>query len=178
MKVASHLLKLYSDLGAKAQILDLCSLSLSDAVGGDYLKGPKGSFQQAVERVSAAEGLVVVVPEYNGSYPGILKLFIDYWKYPESFEHRPIAMVGLGYRWGGLRPVEHLQQVFGYRNSYVFPNRVFLQNIGNVLKNDQIVDPVLGELLAVQSREFLKFIHGLQLKELDANTKLLSTKKK
>jgi NAD(P)H-dependent FMN reductase len=171
LKVAMYVLNLYKELGAPARVLDLAELNFAEASDGDYFS-PKGDLLAAVERVTAAEGLVVVVPEYNGSFPGILKLFIDHWRYPESFEHRPIALVGLGNRWGGLRPVEHLQQVFGYRNGYVFPNRIFLPGIKDVLKDGDIGDPKLADLLRVQTRDFLKFIRALEHERLDANSRL------
>jgi chromate reductase len=119
---------------------------------------------------------VMVVPEYNGSYPGILKLFIDYWKYPESFEHRPVAFIGLGWRWAGLRPVEHLQGVFGYRNAYSFPVRVFLPNIGNTLKDGKLTDPAIDEMLKTQTREFAKFVRGLKSESLDSVSRKLAAK--
>ena len=47
-------------------------------------------------------------------------------KFPESFEKRPVCFTGLGAGiWGALRPVEQLQAIFGYRNAYLFPERVF-----------------------------------------------------
>lgn len=153
-------------------LIDLQQLSLVDAAGGVYFKGAQGSFQTAVDRVTRADGLVVVVPEYNGSFPGILKLFIDYWKYPDSFENRPIALVGLGAKWGGLRPVEHLQQVFGYRNAFIFPNRVFISNVKDSLKGGVVSDLVVNDLLKIQTRDFLKFIRALKDEQLDANSRL------
>lgn len=170
-KVAKCIHELYGGLNAEAQILDLQTLDLTEIASGEYGK-VKGSFATAVDRVTAAEGLVIVVPEYNGSFPGALKLFIDYWKYPQTFENRPIAFVGLGGRWGGLRPVEHLQQVFGYRNAYVFPNRVFISNIKDVLKEGKITDEFLSGLLKVQAQEFVKFVKALKTQGLDANSRL------
>ena len=82
-----------------------------------------------IDRIDRAEGLYLICPEYNGSYPGVIKTFIDYWSYPKSFEKRPVCFTGLGGVFGGLRPVEHLQQIFGYRNAFIFPERVFLQNV-------------------------------------------------
>ena len=35
--------------------------------------------------ILSASGLVIVVPEYNGSMPGALKLFIDLLPYPRQF---------------------------------------------------------------------------------------------
>ncbi|MGE0764102.1 MAG: NAD(P)H-dependent oxidoreductase, partial [Bdellovibrionales bacterium] len=111
-----------------------------------------------------------VCTEYNGSYPGDLIFFIDLWSHPESFEHRPICLIGLGGRFGGLRPVEHLQQVFGYRNSYVFPQRVFLFNIWDTLKNGQMNDKEALGLLKLQAQNFQRFVRGLSSEKLDANS--------
>lgn len=170
-KIAAMLHEDYKACGAESEILDLSQLNFADAVGAAY-KAAKGTFLDGVARVTAADGLVFVVPEYNGSYPGALKLFIDYWKYPESFENRPVAFVGIGTRWGGLRPVEHLQQVFGYRNAYIFPNRVFITNVHKSFQDGKIQDPMVADLLKVQTRDFLKFIKALKDERLDANSRL------
>src|SRR6202041_2664385 len=78
-------------------------------------------------RIMDAGGLHMVAPEYNGSFPGVLKYFIDMLKFPESFENRPVCFTGLAAGiWGALRPVEQLQAIFGYRNAHIFPARVFL----------------------------------------------------
>lgn len=64
----------------------------------------------------------------------MLKYFIDMLPFPESFEHRPVCFVGLAVgMWGALRPVEHLQAIFGYRNAYVFPDPVFMPGINKLL---------------------------------------------
>jgi chromate reductase len=170
LTIAKHVLELYRKQGATADLLDLAQMPASELSGGEYFKGAQGSYKKAVERVTEAEGVVIVAPEYNGSYPGILKLFIDYWRYPETFEHRPIAMVGLGTRWGGLRAIEHLQQALGYRNAYVFPNRVFFMNVKDILKDGKISDPQLTEMLELQTIGFVKYIRALEHQHLDANS--------
>jgi chromate reductase len=175
LKVAQLLQEDYRALKTDVQVLDLAQLNFQDAVGGNYVQGAQGSFLTAVERVNHADALVIVVPEYNGSFPGSLKLFIDYWRYPNSFENRPMAFVGVGLRWGGLRPVEHLQQVMGYRNAYIFPHRVFLSNVKDTLKDGKISDPLIKELLKIQSRDFLKFIQALKSQGLDAVSRATST---
>jgi chromate reductase, NAD(P)H dehydrogenase (quinone) len=82
-KIARILVEDYKALNTPVQLIDLSELNFSDVVGQAY-KGAKGTFGEAVERVTRADGLVIVVPEYNGSFPGSLKLFIDYWRYPET----------------------------------------------------------------------------------------------
>ncbi|MGE4130068.1 MAG: NADPH-dependent FMN reductase [Bdellovibrionales bacterium] len=172
VQISRYVVSKYEKYGQAAQLLDLAQLNLGDANGGGYYQGAKGTFREGVDRVTTAEGLVVVVPEYNGSFPGILKLFIDYWQYPRSFESRPIAFIGLGGRWGGLRPVEHLQQVFSYRNGYLFPNRVFMSNVKESVKEGRVVDPMLDELLDIQTKEFCSFLRALKSEKLDANSRL------
>ena len=112
----------------------------------------------------------MVVPEYNGGVPGVLKHFMDYWSYPVSFEYRPVSYIGLGGRWGGLRPVEHLQQIFGYRNAYSFPERVFLSQVWDLLKDGEILDRGVNDLLSTQVDHFAKFVRALQGAGLDANS--------
>src|SRR5690606_39071904 len=81
LTIAKHVLSVYQGLGANVNLIDLSQLNLSDLASGEYYKGAKGGYHEAVERCTNAQGIVLIVPEYNGSYPGILKLFIDYWKY-------------------------------------------------------------------------------------------------
>jgi NAD(P)H-dependent FMN reductase len=170
-KIAQMLLADYRALQVPAEMIDLSLLDFKELAGANYKTRP-GQFSEAVERVTRAEGVVMVVPEYNGSFPGALKLFIDYWRYPDTFENRPFAFVGLGTRWGGLRPVEHLQQVLGYRNGYIFPNRVFISHVKNIFKDGKIQDQLVDELLKTQSRDFIKFIRALKDEGLDANSRL------
>jgi len=98
-----------------------------------YAAKPAG-FSKSTDAILAADGLVIVTPEYNGGIPGILKYFIDMLPFPESFEHRPVFFVGLAAGiWGALRPVEQLQAIFCYRNAYIFPERVFMPGINKLL---------------------------------------------
>lgn len=170
-KVSDYVAQIYREHHKAVGLIDLCDLKMTDVAGGDYYKGAQGTFKAAEERVHQADGLVIVVPEYNGSFPGSLKLFIDYWRYPATFEFRPVAFIGLGGRWGGLRPVEHLQQALGYRNAYIFPHRVFLSNIKNMFKDGKVDDSLVHELLQTQARDFYKFILALKSQGLDANSR-------
>ena len=171
-QVAEILLQMYRRHNVGVDLIDLAAMDLQEILGGDYFKGARGKYLEAVERVTRADGVVIVTPEYNGSFPGALKLFIDYWRYPQTFENRPVAYVGLGTRWGGLRPVEHLQQVIGYRSGYNFPMRVFMSNVKDMLQDGRLTDQTVNDLLEIQTRDFLKYITALQAQGLDANSRL------
>ncbi len=170
-QVSNLIQKLYAENGEKVEILDLIDLPFEHLTGHHYGgKGLHQTWEQAVAKVNAAEGLIFVVPEYNGSLPGALKYFIDHWIFPDSFEARPVCFVGLGGIFGGLRPIEHLQQIMAYRNAFQHPQRVFLMNIFKTLQDGQIIEPVSAQLLKDQVVGFQKFCKALQSQEIDANS--------
>ena len=158
--------------------MDLQEFPYKELSGGLYGKETNSKVLDWVNKINTSKGLHFVVPEYNGSFPGALKLFIDYWKYPDCFEQRPVCFVGLGGQFGGLRPVEQLQQVLGYRNAFVFPQRIFFNYVWNVLGDEGIKDPLLVTLLKDQVSGFRKFIAAIDGAGLDANALNLRRLKK
>lgn len=166
LTVAKTIENLYKNMDEDVSLLQLEDLALNELNGSHYSSPKPAKIEKAIHDLLHADGLVVVCPEYNGSMPGILKLFIDQMKYPESFENRPVCFVGLGGRFGGLRPVEHLQQIFGYRNSFIYPHRVFIQNVWNLFKGDTNTDPLIQELLEKQAQGFRRFIRALKSENL------------
>lgn len=176
IQVASLIAAFFKKLNVDAEILDLAQLPLHHMVGAGYDQTQLKDLQHAVDRVNRADGLVMVIPEYNGSFPGALKHFIDYWKFPKAFESRPVSFVGLGGRFGGLRAVEQMQQVLGYRNAFLFPQRVFLINVQNLIKDGQLTDSFILDLLKTQASDFTKFIRALKHEGLDANSRLTAAK--
>lgn len=152
------------------EIVDLSKLDLHTQGGPFYGDAPKPeSLKNALNQISTSDGVFVLCPEYNGSMPGALKYFIDHLKYPDSFEFRPFCFVGLGGMFGGLRPVEHLQQVFGYRNAFIYPERVFLMNVWKILKDGALTDQVALGLLKSQAAGFHRFVQALLDSQIHAN---------
>ncbi len=72
--------------------------------------GTSTHLRDAAAEIEAADGIVIVTPEYNHSYPGTLKNFID--QFHTEWAGRPIGFVGYGGVSGGLRSIEHLRLVF------------------------------------------------------------------
>lgn len=169
-QVAGQVANIYKAYTKDIEIIDLSELSLESLANAKYDAKATGSdVQLAISKIDSSDGLVIISPEYNGSLPGALKYFIDHWSYPRSFEYRPVAFIGLGFRWGGLRPIEHLQQIFNYRNAFIYPERVFMTNISNVLVDGKIVDAEISKLIDKQARGFVKFIAGLKSQNLHPN---------
>lgn len=168
LKVAKLVQELFKKKGETYEIIDLAELNMSGINGPFYGAEAAQPVQTAIQKVNDSEALYIVCPEYNGSMPGILKYFIDHWKYPESFEFRPMAFCGIGGMFGGLRPVEHLQQVMGYRNAFIYPERIFLMNVWKILQNDTLTDTVAMGLLVKQIDGFTQFCNALSEHKLDA----------
>ena len=61
--------------------------------------GVPGPVQQLKDRVAAADGLLLVSPEYNNSIPGVFKNAIDWMTRPAAdikrvFGNKPVALMG------------------------------------------------------------------------------------
>jgi chromate reductase, NAD(P)H dehydrogenase (quinone) len=162
-KVARQVEEIYSSLEVPLNVLDLAELPPEIFSPSSYAEKP-GAFRRFSDDVLESSGLIVVTPEYNGSVPGVLKYFIDMLKFPESFEHRPVCFVGLGAgMWGALRPVEQLQAIFGYRNAFVYPARVFMPHINKLLTAEgRLNDPEIVERLREQAIGFIDFVERLK----------------
>lgn len=166
LKVSKYLKHRYQKEGIDAGIIDLRDFPLDHVYGGKYGE-ELPEVDAFVGRAVDADGLVIVCPEYNGGYPGILKMFIDYMPFPGSLEKKPIAMVGeANGAFGALRAIEQLQQVVGYRNAHVFPERVFISRVNENFDEDEgIKDRLQQELLMSQIANFPQFIRDLQQNE-------------
>ena len=162
-KVAAQVKEIYDELKVPLAVLDLAELPQEIFLPTSYAEKPK-SFHRFAQTILDSAGLHVVTPEYNGSVPGILKYFIDMLKFPESFVERPVCFTGLGAgMWGALRPVEQLQAIFGYRNAFVFPERVFMPGINDLLdEKGRLNDPELVERLKHQAEGFVTFVERLK----------------
>ena len=164
LRIALYLQKEYGIHGIDADIINLQDFPTSAVEGGRYGDKPK-EVNDFIAPVVDADALVIVCPEYNGGYPGILKLFIDYLPFPESLNKKPISFIGhANGAFGGLRAVEQLQQVVGYRNAHVFPERVFIPRIGKNFDDEEgISDPFQQDLLQAQIKNFIEFVRDLSL---------------
>jgi hypothetical protein len=54
--------------------------------------------------------------------------------------------------------VEQLQSIFGYRNAHLYPERVFLPNIHDLLDDKgRLTDPEILERIRSQAKGFIEF---------------------
>lgn len=158
-RIADHVAPHYRRLGASVDVLDLVEIPPVAFTPEAYDETP-AVLQPFIARVMNAAGVVTIVPEYNGSFPGALKLFLDLVPLAKAFLGRPVAFVGVAAgEWGGLRPVQQLQQVFAYRHALQFPARVFVRQVDDIFGADgQIANADIAQRLAIQAEGFVEFL--------------------
>jgi NAD(P)H-dependent FMN reductase len=162
LKIANLVLGVLHDGNEEAILLDLAELPAEIFGGSGYAEKPPG-FARFQEVVLATQGVLTVVPEYNGSFPGVLKYFIDMLQFPESLYEKPAAFIGLSSGpWGGLRAVEQLEMIFQYRHAHLFGRRVFLPRISTVLDGEgNLSDPEIERRLQDTVAGFAQFCRRL-----------------
>jgi NAD(P)H-dependent FMN reductase len=150
-------------LGETVEILDLTKLPAELFDGASYREKP-AAFAPFQASILEADGILTVVPEYNGACPGVLKYFIDMLRFPESLYEKPAAFVGLSAGpWGAIRAVEQIEMVFQYRHAHLFGRRIFIPNVGKVVNDEgRITDELLAKRLAEMLEKFASFCSRLK----------------
>ncbi|GGG82844.1 hypothetical protein GCM10007415_14750 [Parapedobacter pyrenivorans] len=158
LKLSSYYQHKLLERGVASHILSLADLS-ADFISADMYKSRSDAFQPYQDRIMATEKFIFVIPEYNGSFPGILKTFVDACKFPDSFFNKKAALVGLSSgKYGNVRGVDHFTGVCHYVRLHVLPLRIHIPHIfheldadGNLYKEDTL--RFTGE----QIEEFIRF---------------------
>jgi NAD(P)H-dependent FMN reductase len=91
--------------GVTTELIDIAALNMPVNDAGEAAKDPR--FSEAMQR---ADALVIVTPEYNHSFPGLLKHVLD--SCLKEYIHKPAGVVGVSAGvFGGARVIEHFQPV-------------------------------------------------------------------
>ena len=158
--VANLYASLLQELQTEHQILDLVSLPADVSVSALYGNtGRHDGFNELAAMVEGADKLVLVVPEYNCSFPGVLKTFIDGLPYSGGMRSKKAALIGLGTgAQGGLLALSHLTDVLMYLNTAVLPARVRLPFIDQHLTADgKLTNELYQQLLREQATQLVAF---------------------
>src|SRR5207249_4457952 len=75
----------------ETELIDVCELPMKLDDAGEQMKDPK--FSATIQR---CDGLIIVTPEYNHGYPGLLKHALD--MNLEEYIHKAVRMDRLGIR--------------------------------------------------------------------------------
>lgn len=158
MRVATVCARLLNEAWAEASILNLETVDpkwLTDSTYGQNVPELEAVLDRYLRNV---QRLVMVVPEYNGSFPGILKYFIDACDHGE-WKGKKVALVGVASgRGGNLRGADHLTGVLHYLGSDVLSRKVYISQVFQQLDAERVLTnaSIVNEL-KTQAEALLRF---------------------
>ena len=131
--------------GAGTSLFSLTGLPPNIIVSDLYGKRSP-EFEPIQDMMAKTDKFLFVIPEYNGSFPGVLKVFIDACAFPESFYEKKAALVGLSSgKYGNIRGIDHFTGVCHYLHLNVMALKLHIANIktefdanGNLFKEDTL----------------------------------------
>ena len=120
-------------MGAEQEILDFRELP-PDITFSEMFGHRSEAYKMLMQKfISPYSKMVFVVPEYNGSFPGILKTFIDT-IHPRDWAGKKICLVGVSDgRAGNQRGMDHLVLIFQYLKTHVYFHKVPISRIDEVM---------------------------------------------
>jgi len=146
-------------LNVDSEIIDLQKLPEDFAFSALYeYSGKNKLFNPYREIMASAKKMVFVVPEYNGSFPGVLKAFIDGLEFPNTFRDKKCALIGVssGVQGAGLA-LSHLTDIFNYCGMNVLAQKPKLARIDDHFEEGEIINELYLELLKEQAEKFITF---------------------
>lgn len=120
------------------------------------------------EAIRAADGVIIVTPEYNYSIPGVLKNAIDWVsRLPDQpFKNKPVALQSASQGiLGGARAQYHLRQSMVFLDAFVFNRPEILIALAKGKFDEdlgQISDEATRGLIKQQLAAFLPFVERMK----------------
>jgi len=158
LKLAKYYQKRLAEKGLETNLFSLMQLP-PNIIATDLYGKRSEEFMPIQEMVTKTQKFLFIIPEYNGSFPGVLKTFIDACSFPESFYEKKAALVGLSSgKYGNIRGVDHFTGVCHYLNLHVMPLKIHisaskteLNENGDLFKEDTV------KYTEEQMDKFIKF---------------------
>ncbi len=151
LHIARHYVNQLGRMGKQVQLLSLCDVDVT----------AKGKAFDHLEQIylSPAKAFVMVLPEYNGSYPGILKLMIDNSNIKACWQYKKVLLTGVSTgRAGNLRGLEHLTGCLMHMQMLVHPNRLPISSVHAMLQEGLIQNDGLQAAIEQQLTEFNDYL--------------------
>lgn len=104
------------------------------------------------------EKFIFIVPEYNGSYPGVLKSLIDNSDIKKAWHFKKALLTGVATgRAGNLRGMDHLADVLHYLKMNVHYNKLPISVIDKVMDQNGHLNEATLNVINEQISDFIDF---------------------
>lgn len=161
--ISLHVTQLYEknlkELGCETVLLDLSQLPPDFAFSALYDNyGTNETFNYYVKVMLESEKYVFIVPEYNGSFPGVLKTFIDGLEYPNTFRNKKGALVGLASGGHGASlALSHLTDILNFCGTHVLAYKPRLDRIEHNMENGILTNTKYVAMIEKQAKMIVEF---------------------
>ena len=158
LKVAKYYQKQLLESGVASQIFSLTDLPM-DIISPEFYDKPCEDFKPIQNIISQTKKFLFIIPEYNGSFPGVLKALIDACKFPESFDDKKCALVGIATgKYGNIRGLEHFTGIAHYCGMHVMPLKIHITAIHQELDEvGNLSNPRTIKFVTEQVEKFIAF---------------------
>ncbi len=134
---SARIAKLYNNMlltkDIEASLIDLQHLP-TDFIFSNSFGNKNLAFEPFQEKILKAQKFIFVLPEYNGSFPGVLKAFIDACQFPDSFSGKKCCLAGLSSgQFGNIRGLEHFTGIANYVKMDVLHVKMYFPKIESCL---------------------------------------------
>ena len=155
--IAEKYLEFLHAEGAKAQYFSL-ELLPNDFSFMSIHQTKSEAFKQLLDTYfKSAQKIVIVVPEYNGSYPGVLKSFIDATR-PEIWHGKKVSLVGIASgRGGNVLGMEHLSSILHHLQMIIMPQRLPISRVEELVQERVLKDEITLDLIHKHAKRFIHF---------------------
>lgn len=158
-KVAAIYQQILHEKNAECQLINLRDLPPDFTVSALYENnGQDPVFNRFRNAFKESDKFVFIIPEYNGSFPGVLKAFIDGMDYPSGLQEKKCALVGVSSGVQGASiALSHFTDVLHYLGMHVLALKVKMGEINRFLNENQLTHKVYNEMLRTQADQLIKF---------------------
>ncbi len=106
-----------------------------------------------------SDKFVFIMPEYNGSFPGIFKLMLDNSDIKRCWWNKKVILAGIADgRAGNLRGLDHMTNILHYLKMHVMYNKLPFSRINDEMNKDgMMLKPQSLKAINEQLDEFLKY---------------------
>lgn len=158
-KLARYYQHMLESRGVSSEILALTDLPHDFAFSALYQNSGKNpAFQVYQEKIDAGDKFVFFVPEYNHSFPGALKTFLDGLRYPDTFHGKKAALVGLSAGvLGNAVGLSHLSDILSYMGADVLGLRLKFGQFYQHFDGEKITFPIYQQFLEKQIDQLIAF---------------------
>lgn len=159
IKVANVYQQEFKALGVEAEIIDLRKLPADYLFSGLYENAGKSEVTiDFRKKMKEGAKFVFVTAEYNGSFPGVLKAFIDGLEFPDSFTNKKCALVGVSAgEQGAVLAMSHLTDILNYCGAHVLAKKPKLASIGANMQDGIITNERYMKHIKLQVQQLLEF---------------------